>query len=203
MNYPNGKTTKVMVNKNPIKTKKAQHAHLGIDFEDMLNKSNSYYLENNVAVIYKKPTPVKIAKVDYPSRNRAKITEAYYQIPSTTDYNGLYKGYYIDFEAKSCNGSSFPFGHIYVHQVMHLKKIDEHRGIAFLIILFNDYHEVFLLRAKDLIKAYENQFNGGRKSIPYTFFKEYGLSVKLGFNPIVDYLKAVDILIEEKNDNLR
>lgn len=203
MNYPNGKTTKAFANKSPIKTKKVAHAHLGIDFEDMLNKSNNYYLDKNIAVIYKKPTPVKIAKVDYPSRNRAKITEAYYQIPSTTDYNGLYKGFYIDFEAKSCNGSSFPFGHIYKHQVEHLKRINEHQGIAFLIILFNDYHEVFLLRAKHLVEVYEDQFKGGRKSIPYAYFKEHGLSVKLGFNPIVDYLQAVDILIEEQHEHLR
>ena len=33
-------------------------------------------------------------KVDYPNRSHAKIVEAYYQTPSTTDYNGIYRGKY-------------------------------------------------------------------------------------------------------------
>ena len=199
MNYPNGNKNKQnIINKNPIKQKQAVKSHLGLDFEDMLNKSNTYYLENNIGVIYKKPTPIRIAKVDYPSRNKAKITEAYYQIPSTTDYNGIYKGYYIDFEAKSCNGKSFPFTNLYIHQVEHLRRIKEHGGIAFLIILFNDYKEIFLLEASILVKLYNDQFNGGRKSISYAYFKENAYEIKIGFNPIVDYLKIVDKLIEVK-----
>ena len=68
-------------------------------FEHSLNVSNEYYRTKNKALIYKKPTPVQIVKVDYPKRSSAKIIEAYYQTPSTTDYNGIYKGKYIDYEA--------------------------------------------------------------------------------------------------------
>lgn len=75
-------------------------ANLGMDLEQMINESNTYYLNNDIAVIYKKPTPVQIVRVDYPSRNKAVITEAYYKVPSTTDYNGIYQGKYIDFDAK-------------------------------------------------------------------------------------------------------
>ena len=91
MNFPTIKRNqKKVINK----------ANLGMDLEEAINESNTYYLNNNIAVIHKKPTPVQIVKVNYPSRNKAVITEAYYKTPSTTDYNGIYRGKYIDFDAK-------------------------------------------------------------------------------------------------------
>ena len=54
---------------------------------------------------------------------------------STTDYNGVYKGKYIDFEAKSTRKtSSFPLANISFHQIEHLKQVIKHNGIAFFII---------------------------------------------------------------------
>ena len=190
MNYPNGKQTNIVLNAN--KPKAMNKSHLGVNFEELINKSNEFYLKKNIAVIYKKPTPIKITKVDYPSRNKAKIIEAFYQIPSTTDYNGIYKGKYIDFEAKSCNGSSFPFKSIYTHQLEHLAKINEHGGISFLLIMFNDYQEVFLLKAEILLKLYNDSLNGGRKSIPYSYFNENGFKIKLGYSLPIDYITAID-----------
>ena len=50
------------------------------------------------------------------------INEAYFRTPSTTDYNGVYNGYYIDFEAKETkNKTSFPLNNIHAHQVEHMK----------------------------------------------------------------------------------
>lgn len=197
MNYPNGKQ-RIIISSSK-KPKAMNKSHLGVNFEELINKSNEYYLKNNIAVVYKKPTPIKITKVDYPSRNKAKIVEAFYQIPSTTDYNGIYKGKYIDFEAKSCNGSSFPFKSIYAHQLDHLAKIKEHGGISFLLIMFNDYKEVFLLKSEILLKLYNDSLNGGRKSIPYTFFKENAVSIKIGYLLPIDYISAIEsVFMEDK-----
>ncbi|MBR2891435.1 MAG: Holliday junction resolvase RecU [Bacilli bacterium] len=191
MNYSKGIKTNSTIKTSKTTRKNASKSRLGLKFEDLINKTNRYYLDNDICVVYKKPTPIKVTKVSYPTRSKAKITEAFYQIPSTTDYNGIYNGKYLDFEAKSCNGKSFPFSNIYIHQIDHLKKVDQHGGIAFLLIMFNDYQEVYLLDAKILIKLYNDSLNGNRKSIPYNYFKEHAEKITIGNNNPIDYIEAV------------
>lgn len=167
----------------------------GMLFESELNKSNEYYLNNNKAIIYKKPTPIRIVKVDYPSRSHAKIVEAYYQTPSTTDYNGIYRGRYIDYEAKETENLSFSFKHIFPHQLEHLKKVDDHGGIAFVIIFFKKIDKIYLVDIKPFYAKYKDSLNGGKHSIkPEEIENIGGLVVDRGFSPLVNYLNQVDKL---------
>lgn len=197
--YPDGSIREISDGKN-IKKVNYRKAKLGIDFESLINNSNSYYLNNNIAAIYKKPTPIQIVKVDYPARNKAKIVEAYYRVPSTTDYNGIYKQKYIDFEAKSCKEMNFSFERIYEHQVNHLEKIDNLGGISFLIIEFSSVNEIYVLPAKLLVEKFHESKLGGRKSLPYQYFCENGIKVEIKINQTIDYLTAVDTLFfDDKN----
>ncbi len=123
VNYPNKKKQPVNQNWPVHEEKKLYTAYRGMNLEEDLNESNRAYLEQDIAVIYKKPTPIQIVKVDYPRRAAAKIVEAYYQKPSTTDYNGLYRGHYIDFEAKETKVDYFPFKNISEHQILHLERV--------------------------------------------------------------------------------
>lgn len=193
INYPNGKVVKSL---QKVKEKNLNKSHLGVEFENLINEANQYYLKNNVACIYKKPTPIQVVKVDYPKRNKAKIIEAYYKLPSTTDYNGIYQGYYIDFEAKSCHGESFPFSHLYIHQIKHLEKVMNMGGIAFLIIKFFKVNETYILLAKNLIELYNQSLEGGRKSIPYNYFKSNAYKVESTKNLRIDYLDAIKKYLE-------
>lgn len=196
--YPDGSVREVETKKTK-KTKNITKANLGESFETEINESNEYYLNKGIAAIYKKPTPVQIVKVDYPARNKAKIVEAYYKTPSTTDYNGIYKEKYIDFEAKSCRELNFSFERIYDHQIRHLERIDKLGGIAFLIIEFSSIDEVYILPSNLLVEKYEESLNGGRKSIPYDYIKDNGVIVSRGFAPRLDYLNAVDKYYFKKN----
>lgn len=197
--YPNkiSKDKLVTYTKSTNQTK----ARLGADFEEMINDSNKYYLSKNIAAIYKKPTPVQVVKTEFPKRSMARITEAYYKTPSTTDYNGIYKGYYIDFEAKSSHSESFPFSKIFKHQVDHLRMVENMGGIAFLLIEFPNKQTIFYFPAKLLIQEYDKMNNGGRKSIPYSFFTENAYLIKRGYGPQIDYLKCVDEEILKLNKN--
>ena len=140
------------------------------------------------AVITKRPTPINIVKVDY-SRG-ARITDAYFEKQSTTDYNGVYKGRYIDFEAKNTKSkTSFPLSNIEQHQIDHLKRVIRHGGIAFFIIQFQSRQEVYLLDAKFVIEFWEK---GERKSIPYEIFLQDGILIKQGYSPRLYYIDAVE-----------
>lgn len=184
MNYPVGMKFKNIVQKD------INYGNRGMNLESDLNLTNNYYLVQNIAVIYKKPTPIKIVDVNYPSRKEAIITKAYFQIPSTTDYNGIYRGKYIDFEAKETNNiTSFPINNIHEHQIKHLQKVKEHGGIAFLIIRFTKLNKNFVLPIEKLEFFLENYT---KKSIKIEFFEKNGYLIEEKYNPRLNYLSIID-----------
>lgn len=186
MNYPSG------VKQNKFQ-KSISYKNRGMNLEEELNASNNYYCEINKAFIYKKPTPIKITKVDYPSRDKAVIKEAYFTVPSTTDYNGLYRGKYIDFEAKETKSkTSFSLSNIHPHQIKHIENIHNNNGIAFLIVRFTTINETYLLLAKDFLEFLKQE---QRKSIPLEFFHNHAYLLKDSYNPRIDYLKVLDDII--------
>ena len=190
--YPNKKENFI--------SNKINHSNRGMVFENMINDTNEYYLAHNVAIIHKKPIPIQIVKVDYKTRATAVIKEAYYKVPSTTDYNGIYLGQYIDFEAKeTVNQTSFPISNIHSHQVAHLKTIKDHGGIAFILVYFKKLNEMYLLDA-DYVDIYYKRAETGRKSITINEFKENGHLVKEGLNPRVSYLEVVKKVYLNKKD---
>lgn len=185
MNYPNG----IKREFKSIKT----YGNRGMNLEQDLNDTNTYYLNSDIAVIHKKPTPITVNKVDFKARNDAVIKEAHFIVPSTTDYNGVYKGKYIDFEAKETKSlTSFPLSNIHKHQIEHLKKIWECGGIGFIIVRFVRLNTTYLLFIDDLISFIDNN---SRVSIPLSYFNENGCIIKEGFNPRLDYLKIIDNII--------
>jgi len=192
MKYPNGKSF------TPISIKDCvpiTYGNTGMDLEYEINLSNKYYLEEDIAAIYKKPTPIKITEVDYKSKGKM-ITKAFFENPSTTDYNGIYKGKYIDFEAKETKlKTSFPLKNIHPHQIEHIKNIVKYGGICFLIVRFQVLNQTYLLWAEDFITFLKNE---SRSSIPYEYFKKFGVLIEEGYRPRLDYLKIVDMRIKEE-----
>lgn len=191
INYP--------VKRAPYSRKKISTSNRGMIFEEMVNETNDQYLKRDMAVIYKKPTPIQIVNVDYPSRNKAKIVEAYYKTPSTTDYNGVYKGFYIDFDVKQCNSeTSFPLSNIHRHQLDHLERIESHGGIGFILVYFNLLDEIYLIETKDLLIYQRRADDEGKKSISINEIREIACQIHESYPIRVPYLEIVDKLIEIK-----
>lgn len=195
MNYPDGRRQGNPARKPLRNHKRTSYSNRGMTLEEDLNDTNEYYLTINRAVIHKKPTPVQIVRVNYPKRSAAVITEAYFREASTTDYNGIYRGKYIDFEAKETNNkTSFPLANIHIHQINHMKSIQEHNGISFIIIRFNSYEETFLLDAEFIFDYWDTMQSGGRKSIPYDSIVKNGYTIPINYQPRIDYLNIIDDL---------
>lgn len=197
-NYPNGKRYIPKGTETETNVKKKNnhsYSNRGMTLEDDLNETNEYYRERNIAVIHKKPTPVQIVQVDYPKRSAAVIKEAYFKQASTTDYNGVYKGKYIDFEAKeTANPTSFPLKNFHQHQIDHMQEVVSQGGICFVILRFSKKEQVFFMQAKHLLSFWDRMKNGGRKSITKEEIEQIGILIPLGFQPRIDYIKIIDKL---------
>ena len=211
--YPNGKlyksAPKLESTQDPAehstvakdaKKRAISYSNRGKSLEDDLNETNLFYLQRKLANIHKKPVPIQIVKVDYPARSAAVIKEAYFRTPSTTDYNGVWNGYYIDFEAKETdNKTSFPLKNIHPHQMTHMESVTNQRGIAFFIIRFSSLNRNFVMPYNVVANVFKKMHEGGRKSIPLTVFEQQAIEINEGYLPRLDYLDAVKKLIANGN----
>ena len=189
VNYPHKLKAKSSINR-PVPGM-INFANRGMSFEKMINESNNYYLSRGLAVIHKKPTPIQIVKVDYPHRSRAKIVEAYFRQASTTDYSGVYKGHYIDFEAKETRQKkSMPMKNFHSHQIEHMEAVLEQKGICFVLLHFSSLSETYLLPASYLIEFYK--IDKGGKSMPLTYIQEHGYPIEMQQLPSIPYLEIIE-----------
>jgi len=165
--------------------KNVSYANRGMSLEHLINETNKYYLVNDIALIYKKPTPIAIKSTEYLA-NKIKTT-GYLQAKSTLDYVGLYQGKYLDFDAKSTlNKTSLPLNNIHDHQLKHMRLVIKHQGISFLLIEIRE--QIYLLTGEDLLAFIDHN---QRKSIPYDYILNKGHLIKIGLNPSIDYLKII------------
>ncbi len=197
--YPNGKKYVPIQTQERQKMNNHSYSNRGKTLEDELNETNEYYLSRKIAVIHKKPVPIQVVKVNYPSRSAAKITEAYFRTPSTTDFNGVWQSKYIDFEAKETKSkTSFPLQNIHEHQIEHMKDVTEQNGIAFLIVRFSALDQYFIVPYEIIKSKWDRMKAGGRKSMSFVEFEKEASKIEPGFMPRLDYLGVIASLIESQ-----
>ncbi|PFP88686.1 Holliday junction resolvase RecU [Bacillus cereus] len=163
----------------------------GAAFENLINFSNDMYKRKNIALVTKRATPVVVTKLFKDGR----IKEGYFEKKSTVDYDGIYKGRMLAFEAKATtNKTSFALKNISPHQMEYLEQAESMGAICFFLIEFSIEHSIFLVPF-DLIKEYVHAAKlGGRKSIPRAVFNEKSYLIKPTNRALVDYLHYVDKL---------
>ncbi|PFY72488.1 Holliday junction resolvase RecU [Bacillus wiedmannii] len=161
----------------------------GMAFEKLINLSNEMYQRGGVALINKRATPVKVLK-----SAGGRVLSGYYEAKSTVDYDGVYKGRAIAFEAKSTeNPTRFDLKNIAQHQLDYLEKAEKMGAICFFLIEFSKDKSVFAVPLS-VIQSYVRISHQpkGKKSIPRVDFDIYGYLVEQTERALVDYLKYVD-----------
>ncbi|MGW5955080.1 Holliday junction resolvase RecU [Bacillus mycoides] len=146
------------------------------------------YQRGGVALINKHPTPVKVLK-----SKGGRVLNGFYEAKSTVDYDGVYKGRVIAFEAKSTeNATRFDLKNIAQHQLHYLEKAEKMGAICFFLIGFSKDKSVFAVLLS-VIQFYVrmSQQPKGKKSIPRAEFDIYGYLVDQTERAPVDYLQYI------------
>ncbi|MDV3196232.1 MAG: Holliday junction resolvase RecU [Candidatus Phytoplasma stylosanthis] len=168
-------------------------SRLGSSLERDINLTNLFYKENNIALIFKNEIPIKVVKVEYLQRQKAKIVEAYYNLKSLPDYQGLYQGRYICFDVKETNDkNNFFLSNIPQHQINNLNKIKKFNGISFFIIHFKKHNKYFYLPIEFLNDYIKNNEN---KKINFKIFEEKLYQIPFSYYPRINYIEIVNFFL--------
>lgn len=133
----------------------------GSTFEELINRTNQQYREQNLALIQKIPTPITPIQIDQKSRH---ITLAYFDQKSTVDYLGVVQGIPVAFDAKECQNDTFPLQNIHAHQVEFMEDFEKQQGVSFFLIYFTNRDIFYYLRFLEIQAFWERMQTGGRKS---------------------------------------
>jgi recombination protein U len=147
--------------------------------ETRVRKTNLRYRKERKALIQKLEVPIRMTQ------------QGMVATLSTIDFYGVFSydkgrkkiGKAIAFDAKECESTtSFPLKNIHQHQLEYLKLWIELGGEGFFFIHFKKIHpDKAYVTPIELVTKYWDD-STGRKSIPYSEFKEEWLA------PIDDYL---------------
>lgn len=164
----------------------------GSTFEEMINMTNELYMQNNLAVIQKIPTPITPVQLD---NNTRTIKLAYFEKKSTVDYIGVIQGIPVCFDAKETTRKSLPLQNIHLHQIEFMRAFENQKGLSFLLVFFSFSDEYFYLPFDVLDRYWKSAETGGRKSIPYEAFdSRLRVNHKQGY--MIHYLEAINTYFE-------
>ena len=167
----------------------------GSVLEELINHCNDKYLENNLALIQKIPTPIKPITIDKETRH---ITLAYFDQKSTVDYIGVVQGIPVCFDAKECSSTTFSMQNIHEHQMEFMSNFEKQGGVAFIILYFSTYDEKYYIPFVDIMAFWNRSKEGGRKSFTYDEInKEYKIRSVRGI--MVHYIEMIQKDLDSRN----
>ena len=168
----------------------------GSVLEDMINRTNEKYMDANLLLIQKIPTPITPVRIDPDTR---QISLAYFEQKSTVDYIGVVQGIPLCFDAKESAETTFPLQNIHPHQVAFMEKFEKQGGIAFFLLYFSGIDLFYYLPLRHFLPFWERAKNGGRKSFRLDEL-DRTYDIPSGRGMIVPYLEMVNRDLSEREE---
>ncbi|WP_158738643.1 Holliday junction resolvase RecU [Alteribacillus sp. YIM 98480] len=159
----------------------------GMVFEEILNTANLQYKNKGVALISKRATPIKVLQT-----KGVHILKAVWESKSTVDYDGVYHGRSIQFEAKTSGKKRFDLNMLTDGQIAFLDQAEKQGAISFVLVEIRPMNSVYFIPNNMLQKYVRDSKKGGRKSIPLDELEIYADEVGQGRGIVLDYLAVVD-----------
>ena len=169
----------------------------GSALEDLINRTNEKYLDSNLALIQKIPTPITPITIDKENRH---ITLAYFDQKSTVDYIGAVQGIPVCFDAKECATDTFSLQNIHEHQINFMQQFEKQGGISFFLLYYTNKDIFYYLRLSELLIFWNRAKEGGRKSFRFDeLTKEYEIKNIYGF--LIPYLNYLQMDLKERENS--
>lgn len=168
----------------------------GSTLEELINFTNETYLEHDLALIQKVPTPITPIEIDQKTRH---ITLAYFDQKSTVDYIGVVQGIPVCFDAKECHEDTFPLANIHMHQVTFMQQFEAQGGVSFLLIYYTKRELFYYLRFQKLLEFWNRAEEGGRKSFRMEELEE-PFFLKKQSGVLVPYLDGLQTDLDQRDD---
>ena len=168
----------------------------GSAFEELINRTNEKYRENNLCIVQKIPTPITPISMD---KSHKQITLAYFDMKSTVDYIGAVQGIPVCFDAKECAVDTFTLANIHEHQVNFMRDFEGQGGIAFFLIYYTKRDEIYYLRFEKLMEFWDRMLLGGRKSFKHDEIEPEFILNSSHAGVFVPYLDAVQLDLTKRD----
>lgn len=164
------------------------YANRGMILEEIIQNTNESYIANNVAIIQKVATPIKVLQT-----NKDKTIQCIWDKKSTVDFIGNYKGIPIAFDTKETKEiNKVPLSSIRQHQIEFLSNWKkQNNSVAFIIIYFVELHEFYMLDIDEIKNYIQSPYKKYQKSIPREYIKKAGQEMKM-IGMRLDYLKYIN-----------
>ena len=170
----------------------------GSTLEELINRTNEKYMENELALMQKIPTPIMPIRIDKEHRH---ITLAYFDQKSTVDYIGAVQGIPVCFDAKECAADTFALQNIHEHQVGFMERFEGQGGISFLLIYYSHRNLFYYLTLQQLLVFWKRAKEGGRKSFRFEELDpQYCLPKKQGI--LVPYLDMLQKDLQSREEKI-
>ncbi len=165
----------------------SRKSNLGAGLEELINWSCRQYAAMGLANIQKVPTPFKIIGQD-PRRHCLMVVP---DEQSTVDYIGEYQGRPFAMEAKKTeNTTRYPLDP-WDREQHQREFLQRWNGLKFYLIAFWKLNEFYLLPFDAYQQWHQQAQEGGRKSIPISWFRENASMIREGGRVVLDFLDAV------------